>query len=247
MAGIGPQISPATVFPNFDQGLGRAKKSVDFQQREAYVLGTLGVTGQMFSTAFVASQPNSTVQGYYVCPGRVKIPKLVVFFSALTAAALSAASFNIVVGTGAYAQGSIAGNDNSSVPNVAYNALGQPSGTGPNAGSVPYPAGGGGICSNPAVAGNAMFAADVVFNAANFPLIALATGSGPTYGVTLIPSSPDAVYPNGAVLTLRYTTAAVGTVSNFIVAGYIEPQPLQATAPGQNYPPYVTPVPGVDF
>jgi hypothetical protein len=111
-----------------------------------------------------------------------------------------------------------------------------------------YPAGGGGICSNPAVAGQAMFAADVVLNTTNFPNITTATGTGTAYGQILVPSSPDAVWPNAGLLTLRFTTpAGAGTITNFMVSAYTEPQPLQATAPGQQYPPLVTSEPGIDF
>jgi hypothetical protein len=259
MSSIGPQLSPLTpaqlqaAYPgNFDQLLGRAKKSVDFTSREAYTLGTLGTESNIFSLATIAiSQTNATVQAYFVIAGRIKIPKIAVFCSAIGAAALGSASFNIVHGTGAYSQGSIPGNDNSSVPPVAYNALGQAGtnslGGGPNNNPL-YAAGGGGIASNPSVPGNAMFAADVVFNVTNFPNLTSATGTGANYAQILVPSNPDAIWSNGAVLTLRVTTpAGAGTITNLIVSMYDEPQPLQATAPGQNYPIAAFPVPGVDF
>lgn len=255
-----PQLSPLTpaqlqaAYPgNFDQLLGRAKKSLDFTSREAYTLGTLGTESNIFALSTIAiSQVNTTVAAYFIVPGRVKIPKIAVFVSAIGAAAIGSASFNIVHGTGAYVQGSIPGNDNSSVPPVSYNALGQASGgQGPNAGSqltVTYPVGGGGIASNPSVPGNAMFAADVVFNTTNFPNLTSATGTGANYAQILVPSNPDCVWANASVLTLRVTTpAGAGTITNLIISMYDEPQPLQATAPGQQYPPLVTPEPGIEF
>ena len=93
-----------------------------------------------------------------------------------------------------------------------------------------------------------MFAADVVFNTTNFPNLTSATGTGTTYSQILVPSSPDAIWPNGGVLTLRITTpAGAGTITNLIISAYAEPQPLQATAPGQQFPPLATPEPGIDF
>lgn len=244
MSSLGPPYGMATTYPagNFDQGLGRAKKAVDFN-RENYLLGALA-TVQLFSVNAIASQANTTVQAYFVLPGRVKIPKLAVFCSALTAQALSAASFNIVLGTGAYSQGSIPGNDNVDVPTVSYGPTGQPTAINASGSTV---AGGGGLASNPAVAGNAMFAADVVFNTTNFPNLTTATGTGATYAQILVPSSPDAVWPNSGVLTLRYTTAASATITNLIITAFMEPQPLSASFPASNFPPYATPEPGIDF
>src|SRR5665213_165782 len=216
MANLTPTGSTLITYPPFDQGLGRAKKGLDFF-RENYVLGTLGTESNIFSVASVgASQANTTVQGYWLTPGRVKISKITVFCSAISAIT-GTISFNIVLGTGAYTQGSVPGNDNSSVPDVAYNAAGQATSQQDPGITAPYPAGGGGLCSNPAVAGNAMFAADVVFNVTNFPARTLpsgvavpalttAAGTGATYGFQFAPASPDAVWPNASILTLRATT-----------------------------------------
>ena len=134
--------------PLFDQGLGQAKKGVDFSSRETYTLGTLGTESAIFNIPTIgASVPNTTVQAYFPLPGRIKISKLCVFCSAIESVA-GTHSFNIVLGTtGAYTQGNIPGNDNSSVPPVSYNNLGQVAG--PSAAGVAptFAAGGGGFCT----------------------------------------------------------------------------------------------------
>ena len=58
-----------------------------------------------------------------------------------------------------------------------------------------------------------MFAADVLFNLTNFPNLTTGTGTGTTYGQILVPSSPDAVWPNSGILTLRVTTPAGGSIT----------------------------------
>lgn len=342
-----PSSLPAPfVFPNFDFGLGRAKKGVDYN-RENYVLGTLGVT-QLFSVASIgASVVSSTVQAYCPLPCRTKIPKIVVFFSAIAGIG-GDHLFNIVLGTASYqtsevsasqfatvggtwatndtattvinghsvvatiTQGSptlanvaadiaaainadatsgplveaiagattvtvvwrvpgtggngitftvsksstsgtyvangatlsggvqegvptIPGNDNSSVPNVTL-----PDSTS----QIPVTiSGGAGICTNPAVAGNAMFTPDVPINTTNFPNLTAATGTGPTYGQILVPNNPDAVWPNSGILTLRVTTPAAGSISNLIVYAVSEPGPLSATYP--SIPGALTQIPGI--
>lgn len=235
-------------FPLFDQGLGRAKKGVDWF-REDYVLGTLGTETPVFTIASVAaSQANTTVAAYAVLPCRIKIAKIAVFCSAIGTVA-GTVSFNIVLGTGAYTQGNAPGNDNSSVPAISYNSQGQPTATNATGSTL---AGGAGISSNVAVPGNSLFANDVVMNVVNFPNLTTGTGTGANYAQTLIPSSPDAVWPNSGVLTLRFTTPAATTISNFIVAMTTEPYPLQATYPSQadtqvGGAQSGIPVPGVDF
>jgi hypothetical protein len=236
MAGL-----PQFVFPPLDLGLGRTKKGVDFA-RETILLGALGTEGSMFSLGSVSNGvANTAVQAYFILPGRVKISKLAVFCSAIGTVA-GTSSFNIVLGTtGAYTQGNIPGNDNSSVPPLAWNQSGQATST-----SSIYPAGGGGICTNPATAGQAMFAADVAFNVTNFPNLTTATGTGTSYATILVPSNPDAVWPEGGVLTLRATTVT-GTISNLIIAAYLEPQPLSPTYPSSQQPPGLIVVPGIDY
>jgi len=241
MANLTPTSSTLIAYPSFDQGLGRAKKGLDYN-RENVVLGTLGCESNLFNIASIgASQANTTVQGYVLLPGRVKIPKITVFCSAISAIS-GTLSFNIVLGTGAYTQGSVPGNDNSSVPPVAYNLAGEATSQQAPGIVAPYPAGGGGIASNPAVAGNAMFAADVLFNVTNFPARTLpsgaavpalttASGTGATYGFQFAPASPDAVWPNAGVLTLRVTTPSGGSITNLIISAYMEPEALSASWP----------------
>ena len=239
----GPTYGEATVFPNFDQGLGRAKKGLDWF-REDYVLGTLGFT-QLFKVASIgAGAANTTVQDYYPLPARAKISKIAVFCSAIDA--VTGDAFNIVLGTASYTQGVVPGNDNSSVPPVAYNSGGQAAG---NSNPTPtYAAGGGGIASNVAVKGNAFFSADVIFNTTNFPNLTTSTGTGTPYAQIFVPASPDAVWPNSGLLTLRVVTnASTGSISNLIVCGLIESYPLSATYPPANFPPYATPEPQTDF
>lgn len=253
MAFGSPIATTSFTFPSFDLGLGRTKKGVDFA-RETITLGALGVETLFTVASIGAGVANTTIQGYFAIPGRCKIPKIVVYCTALNA--LTGHSFNIVFGaTAAYTPSAttIPGNDNSSVPPVAYNSNGQATG-----GSSPtYAAGGGGFCTNPAVPGNTMFSADVVLSAANFPAnsngsvtipaIATATGLG-DWARYLIPPNPDAVWPQGAVLTLRVTTpASTGSISNFVIGAYIEPQPMSATYPSSQQAPAYIPVGGVDF
>ena len=244
MSSLGPQIAPATVYPLFDQGKGRASKGLDNLDREDIVLGALSVNFNLFSCASAgASLANTTVVAYAVLPGRCKISKIVVFCSAIEAASGNH-KFNIVLGTGAYTQGSIPGNDNSSVPPVSWNAGGQAAAT--NAVGA-TPPGGGGICTNPAVPGNAMFAADVAFNTTNFPALTTGTGTGANYGQQLVPSSPDAVWPNQGILTLRLVTPGGGSISNLIISAVASLQPLNASFPASNFPIYATPEPTVDW
>lgn len=251
MSGFGPQIAPATTFPNFDQGLGRATKGLDNLDREKTSLGVLGPV-PMFTVASIgAGVANTTIQARFLLPGRTKIPKIVVYLTAISD--LTGCSFNIVLGeaaSGVYTAGNVPGNDNSSVPNVSYNSGGQATGSSPT-----YAAGGGGIATNPATAGQAMFAADVAFNATNFPgnvsagVPALTTGGmGGVYGQQFVPASPDAVWPNQGVLTLRATTtASTGSITNLMIAAYMCSQPLNATFPASNFPIYATSEPTVDY
>jgi hypothetical protein len=231
-------------YPNFDQGLGRTKKGVDFA-RETILLGALGIEGIAFDPGNIgAAVANTTVQGVFVLPCRAKISKVMVFFSAIASVA-GTHSFNIVFGTtGAYTQGNVPGNDNSSVPAVAYDAQGRATG----AATPAYPAGGAGFCTNPAVAGQSMFAADVLFNVANFPNLTTATGTGTSLAQFLAPSSPDAVWPSGAVLTLRMTTpASTGSITGPVIGLALEPQPLSASYPSSQQPGAYIVVPGTDY
>jgi hypothetical protein len=238
---------PAFVYPNLDQGLGRAKKAVDYH-REDYVLGNL-TPGSNFPlvSSIGAGVANSTVQAYYLLPMRAKIAKVMVAFSAINA--LTGHSFNIVSGTATYTASAttIPGNDNSSVPNVSLRD-----------GFTGLPttiSGGAGICTNPGVPGNTFWNADVIINATNFPTATTANGTWLSSGLglaqTIIPNSPDAVWESGTLLTLRVTTpASTGSITNFLVAFTLESAPLSASYPAfpnSQTAPGNIPVPGVDF
>ena len=240
-----PTFPSTYTYLNFDQGLGRTKKGIDWS-RENVVLGTIGTESNIFSVATIAaSQANTAIQAYWLLPGRTIISKITIACTALTAAALNAASFNLVLGTGAYVQGNPPGNGNDDVPAVAWDSFGRATGQGTP--QQVYPAGGAGIATNPAVAGNAMFANDVVLSTANFPLLATGTGTGPTYGYTIVPSSPFAVWPNGGLMTLRFTTVATATITNFFISAYTEPCPLAPTYPSSQYPNANVVAPGQDY
>ena len=110
---------------------------------------------------------------------------------------------------------------------------------------------GGGFCTNPATAGQAMFATDVAINTTNFPGVTAATGGS----AVLIPNnfplygSTDAVWPRGGVLTLRVTSpASVGSITNLVVTAVMEIQQLSPTFPSQEVQPALgVPFPSVDF
>lgn len=71
-----------------------------------------------------------------------------------------------------------------------------------------------------ATAGDALFSADVALNATNVPGATTASGGS----VALVPTVYDAVYPAGAVLTLRATTnASTGSISGLSVTLLLEP------------------------
>lgn len=241
MAGLQPPFAMGTaVYPNFDLGLGRRKKGLDANQ-ENYVLGTLGVETLFLLATIGASQANTTAQAFFPLPGRLKVSKIAVFCSAISTVA-GTILFNIVVGNaGAYTQGNVAGNDNAGVPPVSWNNVGQPTGS-----NATYPAGGGGIATNVAQVGQALFAADVPFNVATFPSLTTGTGTGNVSQI-LVPSNPDAVYGNGSLLTLRATTGVGASITNLVIAAYLEPQPLSPSFPSPAEPAFGIPVPNVDF
>jgi hypothetical protein len=59
--------------------------------------------------------------------------------------------------------------------------------------------------------------------------------TGGSSGLGLIPTYYDAVYPSGAIMTLRLTTTAgTGSITNLSVSAVLIPQPLEATFPSQN-------------
>lgn len=103
-----------------------------------------------------------------------------------------------------------------------------------------------GFCTNPAVAGNALFNIDVPITLANFPGATLAGGGSSGLGLT--PTFWDAVYKCGAILTLRFISPAGGSVTNFTLSADTFVQPLGATFPSQVVSPApAVPVPGLSF
>ena len=132
-----------------------------------------------------AAEANTAVLAQIILGTYFKIAKVAVSVSAIED--ITDHSFNIVVGTGAYVQGTI----------------------GPNDDSYKY-----GYPQHFATSGDAVFAADVVFDAANFPN-GIATGTG---GVAVLqPSQYNAIYPPGTILTLRATTPGGGSITNLLV------------------------------
>ncbi len=196
-------------------------------------MNAVGAGVQFGPLTDAASQANTAIQSAYISPVQYKIRKVAVYFSAITAVGTTI-SFNLVVGTGAYTQGSVAANDNSFDPTstTTVGVGGTFSAQGAVLGGVGYP-------TNVAVVGNAVFSADVTISTTNFPN-ATTTGG---YGI-LIPTNYDAVYPAGIPLTLRATTPASNTITNFTIGLAIVPMRLRVAPPGAEA---VAPLPGVDF
>jgi hypothetical protein len=103
-----------------------------------------------------------------------------------------------------------------------------------------------GFCTNPAVAGNALFNIDVPINLTTFPGATLAGGG--SAGLGLVPTFWDAVFACGSILTLRLITPAGGSITNFTTSADAFIQPLEPTFPSQVVSPApAIPVPGLDF
>ena len=176
---------------------------------------------------------NTTVQDLQLLGLQYKIRKVAVAFTAIDSVA-GTDSFNLVVGTGAYAQGNPAPNDNSFDPSALTTV-------GVNGQINPTVLGGVGYPTNVAVAGQTVFANDVAFTPANIPNIT--TGAG-GYAI-LIPANYDAVYPVNIPLTLRVTTtAATGSITGLRIFVVISPMRLRPAFPGAEA---VAPLPGVDY
>ena len=179
-----------------------------------------------------ASQANTSILAYIVLPQAAKVLKVSVSCTAINA--VTGHSFNVVMGTAAsYTQGTVGPQDPSqlygSPPSAAFTYNGST--------YQPY-----------AQNGQALFAADVVFNTTSFPgnpqlggassnanggmgtLLATATGGS----TVLVPTVWDCVYPAGAVLTLRATTpASTGAISNLkvgLLMQFIDPCPQSSSA-----------------
>ena len=191
-----------------------------------YSVGALHAV-QLFNVAAIgAAQVNTTVQAAFVTPARCKISSVALYASSVEGVA-GDHLFNIVVGSGAYAQGTTVQNDNVTLP--YYN----------KAATVPpqqIAGGGSGITTNFAQDGQALFAADVAINAANTPNIGVGGGSAvfgdvPTALAGAVLAASDAVFERGQLITLRFVTpAAVGALTNVLVSAVLEIRPL-------NWPP----------
>lgn len=118
---------------------------------QAFVLNTLGWLNFSYVSSVGAAQNNSQCIAYLPLVSNMKISKVAVFFAGIDS--LAGDLFNIVLGTGVYTQGVVAANDNSYTHNAA-NAVGSD--------NLGFP-------TNIAANGSALFSADMVFNAANFP------------------------------------------------------------------------------
>ena len=194
-----------------------------------------------------ANVGNATVQALYISPCNFKVSKIAVCGTAI-AAVTGTHKFNVVVGTGTYTQGSVAANDNSIAgPSVSPNT------------TYPTAPGGMGYPTNLAVVGNALFAADIPFQATTTyptPIVPAgsAGGTGQGWGALattgfyglFVPTNYDAVYPGGVPLTLRCVTpASTGSITNLLVSMLVEPLPLRG-APMSTVGQIIA-LPAVDF
>jgi hypothetical protein len=212
-AGIIPVYSPklAANIP------GQTKKGLG-ESREEYVLNTLSPT-IIFPTATYASDlTDATIEAIFVCPARVKIPKINVAFTAIDSLA-GTNLFNIVVGTGT-PSGLVPGNDNSSTS---------------------------GFCTNTAPAGTQLFNVDVPFTVVVFPGATTGAGGSaglgliPTYPDAVYASGTI------LTLRLT-TTASTGAITNLNITALLEVQPLSSTFPSeQTSPAPNVPFGGISF
>jgi hypothetical protein len=83
---------------------GQRIKGLSPSESDTYVLGTLSAIKPFSKLTVETAQASTTVQDLFVLPSRLKIPKINAAFTAISALDGSL-SFNIVVGTGAYATG----------------------------------------------------------------------------------------------------------------------------------------------
>jgi len=197
-----------------------------------------------------AGVANTTIQAGFAMPFLYKIRKVGVFYTACNSVA-STLAFNFVVGTtGAYTQGVIAPNDNSYASGTA---LPTPN---TNAAGVIVSVAGAGYPTNVAIAGEAVFSADIGFTAAAQQSgaatnstyapgwISVTTSGG--YGI-FVPPNYDAVYPVLLPLTLRaVTTASTGSITG--LSFVLDIVPVTPTAnPGSGSTGLAYCIPGVSF
>jgi hypothetical protein len=188
-------------------------------------------------------------------PGLYKIRKVGVAFTSADNVT-GTDKFNLVVGTGAYVQGTIAPNDNSYSSGTSL-----PSSATATSGAGNYVAGAGvGYPTNVATAGMAVFSADITLapssttaqqvgaapNSTYAPgWIVCATTGG--YGL-FVPPNYDAVYPMLLPISLRnITIAATGAIAGLVVTLYVVPvTPLASQGSGSTLAaPFV--IPGQNF
>lgn len=231
-----------------------AKKGVTHTPESFVLNGLHFVTLGPVTTGAAAA--NTVALASFTPPTNLKISKVAVSFSATGDAVTGIDSFNLVVGgitgqTGqAYTQGVTATNDNSYTATSVQPGL--------TTGNYGFP-------TNFAVAGNALFIADIPLNnAAAYAYIAPASGLPVAtpgfagYGVQgtgwitiattggtgiFIPSYYDAVYPAGVPISLRATSTT--SITNLQVALLCEPMGLRGTPqPGATA---IESLPGVDL
>lgn len=191
---------------------------------QAWSLGTTNNENMFTVATITGAVANTAIQGFYPLPVGMKVSKLAVSFSALTAVG-GTNLFNIVYnspaqlnGAQAYTQGNIAAQDNSNIEG--------------------YP-------TNPAVATQSLFSTDIAITNTAANAFSATTANGTTgckvpgtgwvaattsggMGI-FVPDSYDAFYPLGGVFTLRFVIAAASTLANFVVTAMLEPRPISPT------------------
>lgn len=191
---------------------------------QAWHVGTLGPENIFTIPTVTGAIANTAIQAFYPLPVGMKLSKISVSYSALTAVG-GTNKFNLVYNSGAqlngaqaYTQGNIAGMDNSNIEG--------------------YP-------TNPAVATQSVFSADILITNAAGNAYSATTANGTTGCLVpgtgwlnatvtggngiFVPDSYDAFYPLGGVFTLRFVIAAGSTLTNFVMTAMLEPRPIGAT------------------
>lgn len=129
-------------------------------------------------------------------------------------------------------------NDNSTLPYYNHASTAEP---------VQVAGGGSGIVTDLALPGQALFAQDVSINAINTPGILTTGGSAvfgdiPTAEGQQVLAASDAVFPRGAIITLRVFTPIGGSITGLTVSAVSEVRPLNTppdpiqVQPGQTNP-----------
>lgn len=89
------------------EGYGQVKKGVQSEARETYTTNVLATTVMFKKASIGAGVVSSTISDLFPLPGRVKIPKIAIACTGISATDGSITA-NIVVGTGAYETGAVA-------------------------------------------------------------------------------------------------------------------------------------------